>query len=44
MVRGMTVVAIPQLARLSVSLPAELLSQLDAMVAQRGLASRSQMI
>ena len=40
----MTVIAIPQLARLSVSLPAELLSQLDAMVAKRGLASRSQMI
>ncbi len=34
----------PQLARLSVSLPAELLSQLDAMVAMRGLPSRSQMI
>lgn len=32
------------LARLSVSLPAELLSQLDAMVAERGLPSRSQMI
>jgi CopG family nickel-responsive transcriptional regulator len=35
---------IPQLARLSVSLPAELLAQLDAMVADRGLPSRSQMI
>jgi CopG family nickel-responsive transcriptional regulator len=35
---------ISQLARLSVSLPAELLSQLDAMVAERGLPSRSQMI
>ena len=35
---------IPQLARLSVSLPAELLSQLDKMVAERGLPSRSQMI
>lgn len=33
-----------QLARLSVSLPAELLAQLDAMVAARGLPSRSQMI
>ncbi|MDR3511244.1 MAG: CopG family ribbon-helix-helix protein [Caulobacteraceae bacterium] len=40
----MTVVTISQLARLSVSLPAELLAQLDAMVAARGLASRSQMI
>ncbi len=35
---------LPQLARLSVSLPAELLAQLDAMVAERGLPSRSQMI
>lgn len=35
---------LPQLARLSVSLPSELLSQLDAMVAERGLPSRSQMI
>jgi CopG family nickel-responsive transcriptional regulator len=35
---------ISQLARLSVSLPAELLAQLDAMVAERGLPSRSQMI
>lgn len=33
-----------QLARLSVSLPAALLTSLDAMVAQRGLPSRSQMI
>lgn len=32
------------LARLSVSLPAELMNQLDAMVAERGLPSRSQMI
>ena len=32
------------LARLSVSLPAELLEQLDAMVTERGLPSRSQMI
>lgn len=32
------------LARLSVSLPAELLEQLDAMVAERDLPSRSQMI
>jgi CopG family nickel-responsive transcriptional regulator len=36
--------ALSQLARLSVSLPAELLAQLDAMVAERGLPSRSQMI
>ena len=35
---------VSQLARLSVSLPAELLAQLDAMVAERGLPSRSQMI
>lgn len=34
----------PHLARLSVSLPAELLAQLDAMVAERALPSRSQMI
>jgi len=32
------------LARLSVSLPSELLARLDAMVEQRGLPSRSQMI
>jgi CopG family transcriptional regulator, nickel-responsive regulator len=36
--------ALPQLARLSVSLPADLLAQLDALVAERGLPSRSQMI
>jgi CopG family nickel-responsive transcriptional regulator len=36
--------ALTQLARLSVSLPSELLAQLDAMVAERGLPSRSQMI
>ncbi len=35
---------VPQLARLSVSLPAELLARLDAMVAERALPSRSQMI
>lgn len=35
---------VSQLARLSVSLPAELLTRLDAMVAERGLPSRSQMI
>jgi len=35
---------VPQLARLSVSLPADLLTQLDAMVGERGLPSRSQMI
>ena len=29
------------LARLSLSMPAELLAQLDAMVAERGLPSRS---
>ena len=33
-----------ELARLSVSLPSELLSELDAMVSERGLPSRSQMI
>ena len=33
-----------ELARLSVSLPAELQHQLDAMVEERGLPSRSQMI
>jgi CopG family nickel-responsive transcriptional regulator len=32
------------LARLSISLPAELMAQLDAMVAMRALPSRSQMI
>ena len=36
--------AFPQLARLSISLPAELLTQLDDMVAERALPSRSQMI
>src|ERR1700751_3317745 len=40
----MTTDTVSQLARLSVSLPAELLAQLDAMVAERGLPSRSQMI
>jgi CopG family nickel-responsive transcriptional regulator len=35
---------VSHLARLSVSLPAELLAQLDEMVAERGLPSRSQMI
>ncbi len=40
----MTFAPISQLARLSVSLPAELLAQLDAMVAERNLPSRSQMI
>ena len=33
-----------QVARLSVSLPPELLTQLDAMMSERGLYSRSQMI
>ena len=36
--------ASPYLARLSVSLPAELLAQLDAMIAKRGLPNRSQTI
>jgi len=36
--------AVHELARLSVSLPGNLLEQLDAMVAQRRLPSRSQMI
>lgn len=40
----MTLVPMTQLARLSVSLPAELLARLDSMVEQRGLTSRSQMI
>lgn len=40
----MTVQAISELARLSVSLPGELLERLDAMVAERGLPSRSQLI
>lgn len=40
----MTVESPAQLARLSLSMPAELLGQLDAMVAERGLPSRSQMI
>ncbi len=34
----------PELARLSVSLPGELLARLDAMVEERALPSRSQMI
>jgi len=40
----MSVDANSLLARLSVSLPAELLAQLDEMVTERGLPSRSQMI
>ena len=40
----MTLAPISQLARLSVSLPADLLTQLDDMVSERGLPSRSQMI
>ena len=36
--------ALPQFARLSISVPGELLTQLDDMVAQRALPSRSQMI
>jgi CopG family nickel-responsive transcriptional regulator len=35
---------VSQLARLSVSLPSELLAELDAMVSERQLPSRSQMI
>jgi CopG family transcriptional regulator, nickel-responsive regulator len=35
---------VPELARLSVSLPSELLERLDAMVAERALPSRSQML
>ncbi len=35
---------ISELARLSVSLPGELLAELDEMVSERGLPSRSQMI
>jgi CopG family nickel-responsive transcriptional regulator len=35
---------VPELARLSVSLPSELLVRLDAMVEERALPSRSQMI
>jgi CopG family nickel-responsive transcriptional regulator len=42
--RGMFSEAIPQLARLSVSLPGELLTQLDVVVAERGLRGRSQVI
>lgn len=34
----------PSLVRLSISLPAELFSELDAMVAERAVANRSQMI
>jgi CopG family nickel-responsive transcriptional regulator len=34
----------PYLARLSISLPAELLAQLDLMIAKRGLSNRSQTI
>ncbi len=40
----MSLEPISQLARLSVSLPNELLMRLDAMVGERGLPSRSQMI
>ena len=41
---GSSVEALSQLARLSVSLPSELLADLDAMVRERQLPSRSQMI
>ncbi len=40
----MDIVAPPSLARLSVSLPSDLLDELDAMVAERGIPSRSAMI
>jgi CopG family nickel-responsive transcriptional regulator len=40
----MTTLLPPSLVRLSVSLPAELFAELDAMVAERGVANRSQMI
>src|SRR5580700_4327989 len=35
---------LPHLARLSVSLPTDLLAQLDAMIAERGLPNRSQTV
>lgn len=34
----------PSLVRLSISIPAELFAELDAMVSERGVANRSQMI
>lgn len=37
-------IAAPGLVRLSISLPAELFSELDVMVAERAVANRSQMI
>ncbi len=40
----MATTAPPSLVRLSISLPAELFSQLDGMVAERGVDNRSQMI
>src|SRR5882757_2232145 len=40
----MSLVATPELARMSVSLPHRLLVRLDAMVGERGLHNRSQMI
>lgn len=40
----MTDTASPSLARLSISLPAELFAELDVMTAERGVANRSQMI
>jgi CopG family nickel-responsive transcriptional regulator len=36
--------AFPRLARLSISLPADLLEELDAMIGKRGLTNRSQTI
>jgi CopG family nickel-responsive transcriptional regulator len=40
----MATTAAPSLVRLSISLPAELFAELDAMVAEREVANRSQMI
>ncbi len=40
----MTTTASPSLVRLSISLPAELFAELDAMVSEREVANRSQMI
>lgn len=40
----MTANPVPGLSRLSISLPSELLARLDAMIAERGLANRSQVI
>ena len=40
----MTVETLPHLARLSISLPTELLTRLDEMIAERGLPNRSQTV